>query len=234
MGQHRHPHAPARSADGAALGLPAEIWVEEGRSRTFEAHDPSVHQIFRSQDPPAAEAQSPSADEQLAQERTLAVSLPGSRPLGAIVPEVMIAGGGPAGAVAALMLPGSVFPSRSGNGRRKRRTRWAIALPPIPIHCSTCWTCGHASLPVPTCRLMATAPPGGPANRSEHHFISEKHGAGWRLDRRVFEETLASAAMSAGVCWNYGSRMAAAEWTATGGGFRWSREVWCSRTSPIF
>lgn len=62
----------------------------------------------------------------------------------------------------------------------------------------------------------------GSEEPAERDFIYGVRGAGWRLDRRRFEEQVASAAVEAGADWRYGQRLRACE-RAEGG--RWRLEV---------
>lgn len=57
---------------------------------------------------------------------------------------------------------------------------------------------------------------------AERDFIYGTGGAGWRLDRRKFEEELAGAAAEAGADWRYGRRLAGCSREERGG---WKLEV---------
>lgn len=57
---------------------------------------------------------------------------------------------------------------------------------------------------------------------AERDFIYGTNGAGWRLDRRAFEEELARAAIEAGADWRYGCRLDACSRDEGG---RWVLEV---------
>jgi flavin-dependent dehydrogenase len=63
----------------------------------------------------------------------------------------------------------------------------------------------------------------GSPEPAERDFIYGVRGAGWRLDRRRFEEQLAAAAVEAGADWRYGQRLKACE-RAEGGRWRLAAE----------
>jgi flavin-dependent dehydrogenase len=52
----------------------------------------------------------------------------------------------------------------------------------------------------------------GSSEPREHHFLFNRLGAGWHLDRRDFERLLAEAAVEAGAGWRYASRLQDCVW----------------------
>lgn len=65
---------------------------------------------------------------------------------------------------------------------------------------------------------------------AEQDFIYGTRGAGWRLDRRRFEEGLADAAVEAGVDWRYGCRLVGCSRAAGG----WRLEVETPRGAETY
>ncbi|HEX2252068.1 MAG TPA: FAD-dependent monooxygenase, partial [Thermoanaerobaculia bacterium] len=116
---------------------------------------------------------------------------------------VVIAGGGPAGAVAALVLarrgvPVTVLERRAAPGAKVGET-----LPPTvaPL-------LAHLGLD----RLLAAdghlrshgnRAVWGSAEPYDAPFLANPHGAGWHVDRRRFEARLAAAAVAAGAEWRW-------------------------------
>jgi len=66
---------------------------------------------------------------------------------------------------------------------------------------------------------------------AEHDFIYGTRGAGWRLDRRRFEEGLARASVEAGAEWRYGCRLVGCSRGARGG---WRLEVETPRGAETY
>ena len=121
--------------------------------------------------------------------------------------EVVIAGGGPAGAAAAIVLARAgrsvVVLERSAYDQ----TRIGETLPPAakkPLAQLGMWERflmqEHAASPA---NLSAW----GTEDLNETHFIFNRHGNGWRLDRRRFDEMLASSAVKYGAHIHTGARI---------------------------
>jgi len=133
--------------------------------------------------------------------------------------DVAIIGGGPAGTSIALALAGSaptrrsvVVLERSGY----EQVRFGETLPPearVPLAQLGLWDRfleqGHAPSP-------GTASAWGREELEESHFIFNPYGNGWHLDRRRFDEALASAATEAGVTLHRRARMTVCEHEASG------------------
>ena len=123
--------------------------------------------------------------------------------------EVVIAGGGPAGAAAAVVLARAgrsvVVVERSAYDQ----TRIGETLPPVaqkPLAQLGMWERflmqEHAASPA---NLSAW----GSEDLNETHFIFNRHGNGWRLDRRRFDAMLASSAVKYGAHIHTGARISA-------------------------
>ncbi len=146
------------------------------------------------------------------------------------VPKVAIAGGGPAGAVAALVLA--------------RRGLRAVVVEAAAAAATGMGKPGETLPPAaaPLLARLGLDGPDGPmaayghlrsqGNRShwgspsaaEAPFLANPHGFGWHLDRRRFEARLAAEARAAGAEWLAGRRV---ERLAAGGpgGRRWRLEL---------
>jgi flavin-dependent dehydrogenase len=127
------------------------------------------------------------------------------------LPRIVIIGGGPAGATAALVLARLGFGSCVLEARRRPTAKFGECLPPNinPL----LERLGIAG------RLRSDGHLASYGNRflwgsplpAERDFIFETKGTGWHLDRRRFEESLASAATEAGAEWRYGHRLLGCE-----------------------
>jgi flavin-dependent dehydrogenase len=123
--------------------------------------------------------------------------------------DVVVVGGGPAGAAAAIGLARAgrsvVILERSGY----EQSRIGETLPPaaqVPLARLQLWDLfvrqGH--LPSP-----ATISAWGKTDLDEHHFVVNPYGHGWHLDRRRFDEMLSSAAVDCGARLERQARMSA-------------------------
>src|SRR5262249_27493149 len=121
--------------------------------------------------------------------------------------DVVVLGGGPAGAAAAITL------ARAGRSviviekSRYQGPRIGETLPPsarIPLAELGVWeaflSAGHAPAP-------GAPPPRGEDALHDTHFIFNAHGRGWHLDRRRFDAMLARAACEAGARVSCGARI---------------------------
>lgn len=123
--------------------------------------------------------------------------------------DVVIVGGGPAGAAVALELARRGLSSVVLEAQPAAQLKVGESLPPNinPL-------LDHFGL-TERLRLRGNLPAHG--NRfvwgsgsiRERDFIFAPNGNGWRLDRRTFEEELMQAAVAAGVHWQYGQRLTA-------------------------
>ena len=135
---------------------------------------------------------------------------------------VFIVGGGPAGASVALALARRGLKPAVLEARPEPQTKVGECLPPSANPLLD--MLGLA----PRLRRAGHLPSYG--NRfvwgsdapAERDFIYGPGGAGWRLDRRKFEEELAAAAVEAGADWRYGCRLDACSRDERGG---WRLEV---------
>jgi flavin-dependent dehydrogenase len=135
---------------------------------------------------------------------------------------VFIVGGGPAGAAVALALARRGLSPVVLEARPESQMKVGECLPPgaNPLLgmlglAGRLGRAGH--LPSYGNRFVwgSDAP-------AERDFIYGTGGAGWRLDRRRFEEELATAAVEAGADWRYGCRLDACSREERGG---WRLEV---------
>jgi len=120
---------------------------------------------------------------------------------------VAIVGGGPAGAVAALVLARrgvrvTVFESGGAPAAKVGETL-PPALTPLLRHLGL-EEClqrdGHL-------RSQGNRSLWGSSEPGESPFLSNPHGEGWHVDRRRFEERLAETAREAGAEWRWGCRV---------------------------
>lgn len=140
-------------------------------------------------------------------------------------PRVVLAGGGPAAAVAALVLArrgvaATVLEASSGPVRKAGETL-PPSLAPLLRHLGledALAADGHL-------RSHGNRACWGSPEPAESPFVANPHGAGWHVDRRRFEARLAAAAQRAGARWRWGCRAECCD----GGPGGWRLEV---STSP--
>lgn len=124
---------------------------------------------------------------------------------------VLIAGGGPAGAVAALVLARrgisvTVLESRAAP-ERKTGECLPPSLSPLLHHLGLIDLLerdGHL-------RSLGNRFVWGSAEPGERPFLTGTRGDGWHVDRQVFEARLAERARAAGATWRWGCRLARCE-----------------------
>lgn len=136
-----------------------------------------------------------------------------------------IVGGGPAGAVAALVLarrgvPVTVIEARAGPASRVGET-----LPPslapllrnlgLEAGLEQDRQAGHHL------RSQGNRACWGSPQPVESPFLARPEGAGWHVDRRRFEARLAEAAVQAGAEWRWGRRATVLPASSKGGGGKW-------------
>src|SRR3954466_5607397 len=121
------------------------------------------------------------------------------------MPTVAIAGGGPAGAAAALVLARRGVSVTVFERSREPSNKIGDCLPPSFTPLLDRLDLSAQIAAGPHLRTYGNCSVWGTDQAVEHDFISEPYGAGWRLDRKSFESTLASAAISHGVRWQYGA-----------------------------
>lgn len=131
--------------------------------------------------------------------------------------DVVVVGGGPAGAATAIALAGAgrsvVVLERS----HYDRIRIGETLPPVartPLASVGAW---HRFVQQEHAPSPATVSVWGKQDIDENHFIFNPHGHGWHLDRRRFDEMLASVAADCGASVRLGSRMTACRPAVSGG-----------------
>ncbi|HYG62599.1 MAG TPA: tryptophan 7-halogenase [Thermoanaerobaculia bacterium] len=133
-------------------------------------------------------------------------------------PRVAIVGGGPAGAVAALVLARRGVPVVVLEAHAAPALKVGETLPPgiLPL-------LQHLDLQR---RLESDGHLRSQGNRSvwgsdepgERSFLADPYGEGWHVDRRRFEARLAEAAREAGAEWRWGCRLESCD--AMDGGWR--------------
>lgn len=120
---------------------------------------------------------------------------------------VVIAGGGPAGAVAALVLARRGLRVTVLEERREPAAKVGETLPPaltpllrhLGLDPSLAGD-GHL-------RSQGNRSLWGAAEAGESPFLANPYGAGWHVDRRRFEARLAEAAQESGAEWRWGCRL---------------------------
>src|SRR5262245_24814163 len=121
--------------------------------------------------------------------------------------DVVVLGGGPAGAAAAIALARAGRSVTVVEKSRYQEPRIGETLPPsarIPLAELGVWeaflSAGHAPAP-------GVASSWGEDALHDTHFIFTAHGRGWHLDRRRFDAMLAHAACEAGARVHCGARI---------------------------
>lgn len=121
-------------------------------------------------------------------------------------PVVIIVGGGPAGASVALGLARRGFSPIVLEAEKEAGFKVGECLPPSanPILERLGIRNKLYDFHLPSYGNRAVW---GSEQPYERNFLFGPHGAGWHLDRRKFEETLAAGAREAGTDWRYGWRL---------------------------
>ncbi len=145
------------------------------------------------------------------------------------VPTVAIAGGGPAGAVAARVLArrgvrAVVLESAVGPTEKVGETLPPSAAP-LLRHLGCEPGAGSGADPGPHLPSHGIRAHWGSERPAENLFLASPFGPGWHVDRRAFEAGLAAAAVAAGAEWRWGSRVIACRRDPAGGGGRWRLEL---------
>ena len=141
--------------------------------------------------------------------------------------DVVVVGGGPAGAAIAIALTRGFHGSRSVVVLERsgyEHPRIGETLPPearVPLASLGVWNrfLEQRHGPAP-----GTLSVWGQDQIAENHFICNPHGNGWHLDRQRFDAMLASAAEEAGATLHRGARMTACKAGASGD---WTIEYVC-------
>ncbi len=142
---------------------------------------------------------------------------------------VAIAGGGPAGAVAARVLArrgvrAVVLEAASGPTDKVGETL-PPAVTPLLRHlgCELGPGGGVTSAAhLPSHGIRAYW---GSNEPGENPFLASPFGSGWHVDRRAFEERLAAAAIEAGAEWRWGQRVVGCRPGSDGAGGHWRLEL---------
>ena len=141
--------------------------------------------------------------------------------------DVVIVGGGPAGAAIAIALVRGLHASLSVTVLERsgyEHPRIGETLPPearVPLASLGLWNRFLEQRHAPASGTLSVW---GQDQIAENHFICNPHGNGWHLDRQRFDAMLASAAEEAGATLHRGARMTACKAGASGD---WTIEYVC-------
>lgn len=113
--------------------------------------------------------------------------------------DVLVAGGGPAGATVAVGLARQGWKIALLEATAYDSPRFGETLPPEinpVLHELGLWNAFESLLPLEACGMISVW---GDPNPAEVDFVHNVHGPGWHVDRRRFDEMLAKEAIAAGV-----------------------------------